>query len=160
LSKLNTLSKTLKANRGLTFIELVIVLAVMAVISGSVAFSVRSAERRALDGASRMIQADMRFAQRMAIIDGRTWDISFDRVRHQYTLNPLGPEPAMTIDLPNGVRILNTTFAGGDRTSYTPRGTPGRSGTITLTKGRYTQDLTVVPSGGRVEIKEIKTIGN
>jgi prepilin-type N-terminal cleavage/methylation domain-containing protein len=141
---------------GLTLVELVIALALMAVASAGVLLSVRAYERSALRSASLMLQADLRYAQRMAVIEGRRFGILFDIAENRYFIQSSQPrEDIKTVPLPDGV-ILASTNAPASYVGYLPRGTGTHGCTVQLRKGRYWQNLTINVSGGRVEIKEIQ----
>ena len=141
-------------NKGLTLIELVIALAMLVILTGSVAGSFRLLDRRALNDASLTLQADMRFAQRMAMIEGRRWGILFNRRDSEYIIYHLDPRTVYkTVKLSNGVEIRE--FSAPDMV-YLPRGTGSHGFRIWLAKGNYWQRLTATVSGGRVAVKEMQ----
>jgi hypothetical protein len=100
-----------------------------------------------------MLAADIRFAQRMSIIEGRRWFISFDIANNLYRVRHLFPPTIVkTVEIPNGVSLRFTSYPD---LFYLPRGTPTNGMSIWLSKGNYWQRTTVTPGGGRVDIKEI-----
>ena len=148
--------------KGYTLLELVIVLAVIAAITGGIMLSARSADRIALQQASYALQADFRFAQRMALTEGRRWGIQFDILGNQYHI--FTPERIFnveteryyrTVPLSGGVELVNTNATGGS-VIYLPRGTIDRAFHVRLAKGRYEQRLTGTLGAGRIEIKEME----
>jgi len=139
--------------RGFTLIELAVALAVMAAAVSVAALSLRQSDRRALNDASRTIQADLRLAQRMAMIEGRRWGVMFDRLENRYYVYHHLPRTTVkTVDVPNGALIREISHT---ELVYTPRGTASTGFRIWLSKGRYWQRTTATVSGGRIEIKEI-----
>jgi prepilin-type N-terminal cleavage/methylation domain-containing protein len=97
--------------KGLTLIELVIALAVASAVSGGLVLSLRAADRLALQNASYAVQADLRYAQRMAMLEGRRWGIIFDidgDRYHIFTFNETGGRlTEKTVPMPNGVRTVD-----------------------------------------------------
>jgi len=116
----------------------------------------RSIHRYNLQNASLTLQADLRQMQRLALVEGRAYHITFDAVGNFYVINLMDSEVAgmgTTVFLPNGVTIHTPpTTSDGTTIHYTERGTPGRGFTIVLRSGRYQQQLTRTVSGGRIEV--------
>lgn len=143
---------------GLTLLELTISMAILMTVLGAVMISARgnNNDRRALQNASIMIQSDVRYAQRRAVMEGRRVYVQFEPIHNRYQVVMRNPweELHPPVYLPNGVNLFSTNLSA-NRTGYTPRGTPTAAGTITLRNGRYSQDLTIVPNGGRIEIRPI-----
>jgi hypothetical protein len=110
-------------------------------------------ERKALGDASLALQADLRYAQRMAMIEGRTWGVAFDAGKNQYKVYCAGVlAPEKTVGFTGGVRLEYVSFPD---MVYLPRGTGTHGMTIKLSNGKYRQDITATVSGGRIEIKDI-----
>ena len=134
-------------------------MAVMAVTAGGLALSAGAAERHRLNNASLALQADLRYAQRMALIEGRRWGIIFDIKRNQYELFSItadGKRQAeRTVALPDGVALYHTN-AHENQVVYLPRGTVSQGFSVMLLKDRYWQRLTATVSGGRIEIKPVQ----
>jgi prepilin-type N-terminal cleavage/methylation domain-containing protein len=144
-----------QASPGLTLIELVIALAVAAVIAGGVLWSLNAADRLALQQTSYALQADLRYTQRMAMIEGRRWGVIFDVVGNRYHIISTEPTTIIqTVTLSHGVQLVETS---APIMLYLPRGTASQGFRCTLAKGRYWQRLTGTVSGGRIEIKDIIT---
>ena len=143
--------------KGFTLIELVVVISLLAVICGASIATVHNVQRRNLYSAALMIQADMRQAQRLAIMEGRRYVVRFDRLNHSYFVHPVGEPDDTPNKLPRGVRIHNMTLRVA-QIEYLPRGTLGGEGangfTIFLRNGIYALDMTVIPVTGRVDIKK------
>ncbi len=144
----------MNGKNGLTLIELVIALAVVSIITAGAALSFRLADRRVLYNTSLVLQADLRYAQRMSMIEGQRYGIEFDQ--RSYAIFKLAKNMPRTIirtvELPDGVeyRIHNQP-----QVHYLPRGTITDGFTVVLEKGRYSQEITATVSGGRIEIKDM-----
>jgi len=145
-------------SKGFTLLEVTIAVAVMFVVISGILIGVRgnnNADYRALEMAALTFQADMRYIQRRAVIEGRTFEIRFDPAHNRYTLHTTMPFSTIrTVNFEEGINLLSTT-AVGNRSGYTPRGNlSGASFTITLTSGVYTQPITTTVSGGQVIIHD------
>jgi prepilin-type N-terminal cleavage/methylation domain-containing protein len=139
--------------RGVTLLELAVALALTAIVSGGVRLAVTGLARHTLYGASRMLQADLRYVRDMAVVEGRRWGVTFDQAGGAYIITRQSPAATIKrITLPDGVKIehVSEPFIG-----FLPRGTPTRALGIWLSKGKYWQRITVTVSGGRVEIKDM-----
>lgn len=147
---------------GLTLLELVIVIAIIMVATGVVLIGTRGSNNdyRTLHNAALMLQADMRYAQRRAVMEGQRVEVRFEPTQNRYHLITLSPTTTLrTVYFQNGVNLRSTTYPG-NRMWYLPRATTGpQAGTIVLTNGRYWQELTTTVSGGRVEIKPVLIAG-
>jgi len=143
---------------GFTLIELVVVLGLIAILSVGGLVSARGMQRREIQNASTAIQADMRQAQRLAVIEGRRYRIRFDQVNHRYFVYPVGEFVYEPIYLPADVFIHNMNLPIG-QIEYLPRGTLGGHAahgfTLVLRNQRYEQRLTIIPSSGRVAYEEV-----
>jgi len=153
----------MKINRGFTLLELVIALGIIVILSSGVFLSVRQIYRRQINNASLQLQADLRYVQRRAIMEGREFGIQFDSHlnRYQFLFRDSNNSPTVYgeyVYLGNEVRLSNVTFTNG-QLFYLPRGTPSNGGSIFLVVGSgdgvYEQQITVTPSGGRVFVMEI-----
>ena len=144
---------------GFTLIELVIVLGVMAILGGTTLVTARGIQRRTLNNTSLAIQADLRRAQRLALIEGRRWRVNFDIENNRYFVHPMprafGAD-VYTVYLPRGVEIIR--FAPRSFLEYLPRGTATTGFSVVLRSGRYQQQLTATVSAGRIEIKDIERL--
>jgi len=147
-----------KSQGGFTLIELLIVLAIMSIVLGAglAVFRTGSNERRDLESASRMLQADLRYAQRRALTEGRRIGIQFFEE---------GGYDVVIIDTAEVLRTVHfnditvTRNRQESRLHYTVRGTPFPAMTITLASDNYTRALIINPAGGRVRLEDIKPQG-
>ena len=148
--------------RGLTLLELAIVLAVLAVLAAVIIPSLRQIQHRALHNASIQLQADIRYAQQRAIREGRPIGIHFERATGRYRIvyftvaQSTPSQTAITRTLrteylPPGVRFEYIT-TGINRIWFHPRGTPSHAFRVRLRHSNLTQDTTVTVSGGRAYI--------
>jgi len=138
--------------KGFTLLELVIALAVIMIITGGVFLAIRQQDRRALYNAAYQLQADIRYAQRRALIGGRVLEVRFYPVYDMYRIRYARPyyTEIRRVYFQNGVnlRTTNRVFI-----TFQPRGSASGSFTLTLESGRYRRDLTSTVSGGRIDIK-------
>jgi len=134
-------------NKGVTLIELAVVLSVFAILAAVTMFTSGyfNSPSRVLNSTARTMQADFRMAQRYALIDGQTVYIFLEPDKY-IIRNSLSV--IKIVNLPEGI-TLSTNTQGYD---YTPRGTLGRGGTITLMCDGLSLSLTVLPTTGRVRI--------
>ena len=146
-------------SRGFTLIELVIALSIIMLVSAGVSIGLRNrnTDRRALQNASLTLQADLRYAQRRAIMEGRRFGVLFEPARNRYHIvarYPVSrPERIVrTVYFENGVRLQSTT---GTHLMFLPRGTSSGGFTILLSNGSYWQRTTATVSGGRIRVFDI-----
>jgi len=140
---------------GVTFIELVIVLAVFAVMSTLVA--VLPAERRQLSAAARQVADDIRLCQRLAMSEGKRTRIKFDESSVSYTIETMENGKYESIKhVPSNHYIK---YIDAKSTNYiitfTVRGTTGDACTIHLYTLNYTLSMTVNVGAGRVKLGEV-----
>ena len=145
---------TRKVESGFTLLELVIALAVIMIVIGGVFLAFRQPERRHLQNASLQLQADIRYAQRRSIAEGQRFMIDLAPGSNRYRIMYYRPrEEIRVVYFQNGVRLHSPSTPR--QMWFLPRGTPSHSFTIELRTERYSQSITIVPSGGRVDIKDI-----
>ena len=153
----------INSTTGLTLIELLIVMAVIAVAGVSAVTATQNLRRRTLQNAALTLQADIRWAQRNAMIEGRRIRLALNQSGNNYALEDLNlgishPQRFIKrVEFPPGVNLFSDT-GGLWRYEFLPRGTPGFGGAITLRYHPFEVEITVLPASGRVEIKEIERI--
>jgi len=144
----------MKNSRGVTLIELAIVLGIITIVAAGIFVSTRSSYYRDLQNASLMLQSDLRYAQRRAIMEGRRYGVVFEVTENRYHVVLDNPQETIrTVQFQNGVQLHSTS---GPRLTFTPRGTASGGFRITLHNGSYSQQLTATVSGGRIRIFDIE----
>ena len=145
----------MKRRKGFTLLELSIVLAVIAIFTGGIFVVFRQSPRSALENASLQLRADMRYAQRRAIIDGQRIDIMLEPAHNRYRVRVVGGswEEIRVVYFQDGVRLRGTNISGNN-VEFLPRGTINGAGRIYLDNGRYSLYLTTLVSSGRVRISD------
>lgn len=165
--KAKILQWKISCSNGFTLVELIVVLGIIAVLSTTSLVTTRGIQRRTLNNTSLTLQANMRYAQRMAVIEGRRWRVVFDKEYNRYHMHPvvgLGNlvDRSYTIYLPSGIEFEHL---GRPMFEYLPRGTiGGRDGvfgtgtafTMELRSGPYIQRMTANVSAGRIAIFDIE----
>lgn len=149
----------LNCEKGLTLIELVISLSIIVIISSFIMSSFSFAERRQLHNYAVGLQADIRYAQNMAMQEGTRYSILFLVQNNTYILRRIEKGTYRTVKQVTfenvdivGVTAVNNTI------SFTPRGTTGNPSTIILNSDNYGVILTVSLGAGRVLIGDITKI--
>ena len=143
----------MKPTSGLTLFELIIVLGIIAIVTTGIFVSMRGNEQRALENASLALQADIRYAQRRAIMEGRRIGINFSPANNSYSIMTQRPTTTIrTVYLQSGVVLVETSH---DQLMFLPRGTASSAFRITLRNDAYWQRITATLSGGQVRIHDI-----
>ena len=133
--------------------ELAVVMAIIAILSAGLLAGFAQINRRTLNNASLQLQADLRYAQRRAIIEGRQFGIVFEPPNNRYRIVSSRPERTVrTVQLANGVTI---TDVSAQRVMFHPHGTPTAGFRVILRQGTDTQRITVTVSGGRIHVFDI-----
>ena len=154
-------AKTAKKTGGFTLLELVIALAVLMLVSGSVFLALRPSNHRAIRSAALTLQADLRYVQRRAVMEGRRYDVILERAYNRYRIVYGYPciIEVRRVYFQDGVRLLRFTGSECGRIGFHPRGTPAHSRTVTLSHGRLRWEVAVNVSGGRIRHGET-TLGS
>lgn len=134
-------------------------LAVLVIISISCAIVLPAADavlyRAKVDTAIRELITDIRFAQQMAMGEGRAYHIVFNKALQNYRLGCRGHPLPITVKLvtfPEGLTLIGTNFTD-DRLSFNIMGVPSAGGTVELLdkRGRIIE-ITVLLATGRVRV--------
>jgi type II secretory pathway pseudopilin PulG len=144
--------------KGITIIELIIALTLVMILSSAVFISLRQTQRRTLENATLQVQADLRYAQRRATMEGRTFGITFTS-RNSYRIffaDPVRRDVSADIFLPSGASF---DFNLPQSITFTPRGTAGNTFTIRIRTGsQLLQRITVTVGGARVYAHPVERI--
>lgn len=133
--------------------ELAVVMAVIMVLSAGFLLGFRQADNRALNNASLQLQADLRYAQRRAIIEGRSFGIVFELANNRYRVVSSRPERTVqSVQLPASVSLMEVS---AQRIMFHPHGTPTAALRVILSQGNNTQRITATVSGGRIRVFDI-----
>jgi prepilin-type N-terminal cleavage/methylation domain-containing protein len=130
----------LLCRKGFTFIELLVVFAIIAIVAGVVlSMSGRSDETIATSGA-RVVLQDLEYAQSEALARRGSVTVNFDVGQNQYTVsddqgiltNPFSQQD-FVVDLAyatgsSGARLVSADFGGGSSVVFTSNGEPVQSG--------------------------------
>jgi prepilin-type N-terminal cleavage/methylation domain-containing protein len=159
--------------RAFTFIELMIVIVILAIAAAVVVPMVSSAGSMQLRAAVNMVAADLEYAKSMAVSRGQTYSVVFDKNAETYQIqDPNGnviPHPVKkgfnyVVDFRQDGRLsqVNIVDADFDLTSqvkfdylgspFNGSGTPLNSGVVTLQAAGATRTVTVQPVTGFVTI--------
>jgi type II secretory pathway pseudopilin PulG len=147
---------------GITLLELIIALAVILIVSVGLTAPMSRSDRRTLNQASLQMQADIRLAQQMAIIEGQRYYIVLNPQRGSYSIGTSRIRANETIFLENGVSFDQSRGIGGNNFTdswfgFTPQGTlTNMAGRIFLRAGNYRQELTVLVGTGRTAVFTIR----
>ncbi|MCL2016064.1 MAG: type II secretion system GspH family protein [Defluviitaleaceae bacterium] len=140
--------------KGFTLIELVVVLGILATLSGTILFTANGLQRRNIENAAIALQADLRHAQRMAVIEGRRWHVLLNTVDNSYSVGPVNDRNShYIVHLPNGLELSHT---GGADLIFQPRGSFGQGRTINLHGSNFFGGVAVVGATGRSRLLEIE----
>ena len=137
---------------GFTLIELLVVLLII-----SIAYAVAVPGVKAVltgvevNAAIRELVTDIRYAQQMAIGEGRVYRIIFNKHMNQYRVSYTSYPIQVTVKqvvYPEGLTLLGTSF-NNDMLSFNVMGAPSAAGTITLKDNRGKEiRVTVLPATG------------
>ena len=136
---------------GISLLEISVVMAIVMIVLGVALIGVRAGNsaNQSLNTASRVLQADIRYAQRLAIIEGERIRVVFSRHENRYSIiRPSDEEVIRRAELPTGI-----SFAEHIGTlEYLPRGTVNVGMTIRLRNESYQQSITITPVSGRTRV--------
>ena len=145
--------------KGFTLIELIIILGVLAVVTGAIFIVVsgRNSTYRVIFTAANQLMSDIRYTRQRAIMEGEIVEIVFHGTAGRYTIRyRTGSTVIREGYLPDGVWFLHNN----NRVyHFRPRGTPSGGFSIHLRSAHYGLTLSVVGSGGRVRISDFREVG-
>jgi prepilin-type N-terminal cleavage/methylation domain-containing protein len=147
--------------RGFSLVELVLVLAIMAIVSAlAVPRYYSSVARYRADAAARRIASDLELAQSRAYSRNATQSALFSIGSSSYQIDgmadPYHPSQPYTVRLgesPYFARLKSVNFAGSNTLSFDGYGQPASAGTIVLAVGMEQRTITIELSSGRSRIQ-------
>jgi general secretion pathway protein H len=144
-----------RATGGLTLIELVVVMAVLAVAAVLVAPAVRrGSEGLRVRAGARQVAALLREARSQAVAHRRPTRVALERVKRAVTLAWDGdPEPMRRVDLSAGIRL--EPAGGADALTFSPRGLARDARWIVEGPGRRRLAIEVHGVTGRVTVAPV-----
>jgi len=161
---------------GFTMIELLIVMAILAITAAIVVPMASSAGSMQLRAALNVVAADLEYAKSMSISRGQRYSIVFDRTTESYRIadetgttvsHPVRKGFPYVVDFRHDSRlgqvdIVTANFDGASAVSFDylgspysgtgPSATPLNSGVITLQAGGITKTVNVEPVTGYISI--------
>jgi prepilin-type N-terminal cleavage/methylation domain-containing protein len=163
--------------RAFTFVEMMVVLVILAIAAAIVVPMASSASTMQLRAAVDMVSADLEYAKSMAVSRGQMYSVVFDTAAESYQIeDPNGnviPHPVKkgsnyvvnfrTDGRLGQVNIVSASFNGGNRVKFDYLGSPFdgadpanalNSGVVTLQVGKVTRTVRVEPVTGYITISD------
>lgn len=134
--------------RALTLVELLVSLAIVAVIGSVVLVAFSLVERRRLETAARNLMADFWSIRQMAVTRHQNYTVNFDKANDTYTItdgsgNIVKPTQRLQVDI--------TTTCPDTLTFQSPQGKPSTDNIIRLEHQGRRREITVYAQTGNVE---------
>ncbi|MBZ0266786.1 GspH/FimT family pseudopilin [bacterium] len=152
----------MRSNRGLTTVELMIVLAMMGLVLASSWGNFRSilAQRR-LSAATNSLATQMRLARERAVAEGNDYIVTFMTGSNAYEVwddegsdaSAGGDDRKFVHNMPSRTSVQNPVFFGSNRVIFRPDGTCNASGAVEVTNGELTRTIAILASTGKVSIQ-------
>jgi Tfp pilus assembly protein FimT len=126
-----------KGDRGFTAMELVIILALMAVVVAIAMPSYRRVELKAnLRSAARDIQGRIAYLREKAMADNTRYTLTFDKANNRYRSSDMKEDEwKYASSFGQDIRISSVAFGGGSAVTLETRGTLAVVGNIVLANG-------------------------
>ena len=133
----------IETSNGFTMIELIMVMVISAVIGVVAVVKFTSSSNVAVGGAAKVIQADIRYTQELAMAGYEAKTITFASGSSSYSVD------SETQELPSGVTISNNFTV-----TFNSLGEPiaGGGGSVTISAGGETGTISVTEYTGTVSI--------
>jgi prepilin-type N-terminal cleavage/methylation domain-containing protein len=165
--------KLRRVGRAFTFVELMVVIVILAIAAAIVVPMASSGSAMQLRAAVNMVSADLEYAKSLAISRGQMYSVVFDTAAESYQIeDPNGtviPHPVKkgflyvvnfhTDGRLGQVNIVSANFNAGNRVKFDYLGSPFdsadsalNSGVVTLKVGTTTRTVTVEPVTGFIKV--------
>lgn len=172
LLKDNGILYIVKREKGITIIELLVVIVIMIILMGVVAIPILSQGKNRLIGTCNKLRFDIRYAQQLAISTQKNSGVYFNVTENSYYVYTNGilnyatdpyTKRNLTVDFDTepdykGISLVNTNF--GNWVSFDYLGAPsydsyplGGRGNITLQWGAVNKTVIIEPNTGEVKIQ-------
>lgn len=139
--------QTINNPRGVTLIELVMIIVLIGILAVSVVPKFLSTSAFKLEGGAAMVAADIRYAQELAMSTHAARKVAFTQSSGTYSLKNSDDTVFQTVELPSGVTVSssNITF------TFSSLGDPvGGGGSITIEAGGNQKTINVEDDTGQV----------
>jgi len=142
--------------KGVTLLEIIIFMTILVIFSNIVISNVKNPEIRLMNKILTELKNDIRYCQRMSILENRSYFITFHDCEASYSVGDI-----KTVVLPEGFEIKredsNGVLSSPFNIRFTRLGTLSTgSQTLVISNGerRLSKHITITPNTGRVLIAE------
>lgn len=157
--------RIIRNNHGFTWVELIVVIVILGIISAFVVSGMMSSDTE-LAARSEVLKTHLRYAQSRSMNSNTVWYIKFSS--NTYSLykdgeadsKPLPGSDSLTVTLPSMMSIAYD-YAGSDIVSFDGRGKPctdsgaqtaqGTSRSLTITSGSDSRTITITKNTGFIQ---------
>ena len=154
------------SHKAFTIIEILIVVALLAIAGMMIVPMTSSAASIQIDSAANMIAADLEYAKSMAISRGQNFSVVFDAAAEAYQIkdqtgsvisHPVKKGFPYTVNFQNEsrlnkVKILSADFGGSETVTFDYLGSPDNGGSVSLQAAGVTKTIRVEPVTGYISI--------
>jgi prepilin-type N-terminal cleavage/methylation domain-containing protein len=148
----------MRCDRGFTFIEILCILAIMAIISGMAMPDINSwLDRETVESSARQITVAIRKTRQMAMTCGKDMKLELYsdgryKIREYDPRRPSLETEQLSGRLDNITSNFNDGYQGIEVVGFNAYGRPRQGGTITLCAGQERVEVRVLPVTGRVKV--------
>lgn len=177
MCKIPTTRRRRRRRIGYTLIEVLITVSIMGIAAAVVVPNMMQGGSLGVQAASRMIIADLMFAQNEAMAQQSTRRVSFDADDNSYKIerfdtdssawvlenNPvLGGVGGANYEIDfdedrrfRGVQIVSASFSGTTQVEFYDLGNPSSGGTIRLRFESHVYEIKIAPFTGRITVERV-----